>query len=475
MKILALVLFLFSSSLFANEMCAQLCVPCKENTADSTCSRIDTLCGCAALLNSIQAKEIAKAEKIKALKETLKTNLSENCQKEFCAFKVNIQNDELKYFHKAKLPKSVKGIVSEAQAEKIAMDSTAKPESLITLSADCQNFCEFCPAEKTKDSSCVRIESICKCQAFAEQEARLAEKAKADSLEKFQELFKKTENLSLAADSIYAFQKTVPDSMLFVTLKKSDMALIDIQTFKESPKDTVSTAPLAALPADTAKAPKDSAQPSQDAPAQLPATPTENSYRHFYLGISAHVGQIYDKSLLDRKASRDASITAGLDVFMRSYFYKYGSFQWGLGAVYQYSEYDLEDYKSTSAGISYHNIVAELPIEFRFGFPIGKALSPFFSINWNIRKPIYQWYNWYFEYNSKYYYSDPYGDEWDASTYASSDFDFLGFMGIGLEIYRHVSIEWQWLAIAKSTYADDKGTPYKDGADTWRVKLDFAF
>ena len=475
MKNLVLVLFLFSSSLFANEMCAQLCVPCKENASDSTCLRIDTLCSCATLLDSIQAKETAKAEKIKALKETLKTNLSENCQKEFCAFKVNIQGDELKYFHKAKLPKSVKGLVSEAQAEKIATDSTAKPEALIALSAECQNFCGFCPAEKAKDSSCVRIESICKCQAFAEQEARLAEKAKADSLQKFQELFKKTENLSLAADSIYAFQKNAPDSIVHVTLKKADLAILDMQTFKEPPKDTVSAAPLAGLPADTAKAPKDSVQPSRNAPTHVPVAPTENSYRHFYLGISAHVGQIYDKSLLDRKTSRDASITVGLDVFMRSYIYKYGSFQWGLGAVYQYCEYDLDDDRSSSAGISYHNLVAELPIEFRFGFPIGKAFSPFISINWNIRKPIYQWYNWFSRYRNDYYYSDSFGDEWEASSYASSDFDFLGFLGLGLEIYRHVSIEWQWLASAKSTYADDKGTPYKDGADTWRVKLDFAF
>lgn len=87
-------LFLFSGPLFANEMCVQLCAPCKEKTTDSTCIQINSLCSCASLLDSIQAAETAKAEKIKSLKESLRTNLSESCQKEFCTFKVKIRNDQ---------------------------------------------------------------------------------------------------------------------------------------------------------------------------------------------------------------------------------------------------------------------------------------------------------------------------------------------------------------------------------------------
>ena len=473
--LLALSLFV-SAPLFANEMCTQLCVPCKENPADSTCARIDTLCSCQALIDSIQAAETARTEKVKALKETLKTNLSENCQKEFCAFKVHIENEELQYFHKAKLPTSIKETISNLQTTNAATDTASTSEALITLSSECQNFCGFCPAEKPQDSSCARIESICKCKAFADQEARLVEKAKADSIQKFQELFKKTENLSLAADSICAFQKTVPDSMLHVTLQKSDMTILDIQTFKEPSTDTVPAAPLAP-PADTTKSSKDSVQPPRShAHNHVHVISTGSSdYRHFYLGLSFHGGQVYDRSLLDRETSRETSITIGADVFMRSYIYKWGSFQWGLGAVYQYGEYDLLDYRSSRAGIAYHNIIAELPLEFRFGFPIGQAFSPFFSLNWNIRKPIYQWYNWYFESNGDYYRSDSYGDEWNSSSYASSDFEFLGFFGLGVEIYRHFSLEWQWLVDAKSTYADNKGKPFEDGTETWRIKLDIVF
>lgn len=464
---------LFSGPLFANEMCAQLCAPCKEKTNDSTCAQINTLCSCAALLDSIQAKESARAEKIKSLKETLRTNLSENCQKEFCTFKVKIRNEELKYFHSAKTPDTIEKIPVET-----APDSAAKPEALIALNAECQNFCGFCPAEKAQDSTCIQIESVCKCQAFAEQEARLAEKAKADSLQKIQAFLRKNENLSIAADSIYAFQKTVPDSTVLVTLKKSDMTILDVQTFKEAPKDTVPAAPIATLPADTVQ-PKnnsslkttaaltDSAKTSDSSEKKA----TENG-RRFYLGASFHIGQIADNKLLGSETSRNTSVATGIDFLARLYFYRYGSFQGGLGAVYQYNDYDLLANDEFKGGTYYYNFLLEVPLELRAGFPAGKIFSPFFSLGVNIRKPLYSQVVWYLGGKSV---SESSHDDQSSGFYTASDFEVLEFIGFGVEIYRSISLEWQCLVASQSSYADDKSAPYQGGIDTWQVKLDFAF
>ncbi len=123
--LLALSLFV-SAPLFANEMCTQLCVPCLERANDSMCIQINATCNCQALIDSIQAAETARTEKVKALKETLKTNLSENCQKEFCSFKIKIKNDELKYFHKAKAPETIEKLAAAAQQAKGACGADGK-------------------------------------------------------------------------------------------------------------------------------------------------------------------------------------------------------------------------------------------------------------------------------------------------------------------------------------------------------------
>lgn len=464
---------LFSHPLFANEMCMQLCSPCKEKTADSTCVQINSLCHCTVLLDSIQAAETARSGKIKALKETLKTNLSENCQKKFCTFKIKLRNDELKYFHNAKLPETTKKIPSETVA-----DSATKPEPLIQLNAECQNFCGFCPAEKAKDSTCIRIESVCKCQAFAEQEARLAEKAKADSLQKIQDFFKKNENLAITADSIYAFQQTVPDSTLLVTLKKSDMTILDIQTFKEAANDTVSATHPAISLAETVPTKNDSIQASTNISADSAkradstAQKGDENWRRFYLGASLHIGQINDNGLFDYETSQKTSIATGIDFFARFYFYKYGSVTGGIGAAYQYNDYNLIDSSEFQGGAYYYNFLLELPLELRAGFPAGKIFSPFFSLSLNIRKPLYSLVVWYLRGESV---QDSNEDGRSSGFYSASDFETLEFIGIGVEVYRRISVEWQWLIASQSSYADDKDSPYQGGFDTWQIKVDFSF
>ncbi len=494
MKFAFFGIFILSASLFANEMCASLCKPCTENSTDSTCIRIDSLCHCNALLDSIERASLLEQQFKAQETEKLAQNIQDSCNTEFCAFQITFSDDTLSGFQKAKIPVSKKKLKSyKISPEDSSIKDSANSEPLLVLSDDCKNFCTFCPAEKSADSNCIRIENICGCTAFAEQELRLAEKAKADSIQKLQDFIQRNEQLKATADSIYSYSTATQDSSFFITLRKEDFLLIDIRKAEEKKPDTSTTTnAIISVPQDTTAKLSDSLRVlpkketnKNDKPVSITANNTQDHWRVLYLGLSLHVGQIYDNGLAGKDVSRNGSIATGLGIFIRTYFYKYGSFQFGANAVYQYADYDILNLvgrysdNDFDAGIQYHNLIAEFPLEFRFGFPTWKGFSPFFSYNFNIRKPIYAWYNWYVEgygYTTDYYYKS-YGDgwdSWDSSPYEAKDFEFTGYFGFGLEIFRHFSLEFQWLLHAISTYSDNTTKPY-DTDDTWQIKLDIAF
>lgn len=492
MKLVFFGIFLFAASLFANEMCASLCKPCAENPADSTCNRIDSICHCNAMLDSIRQAENSREQFYSQATAKLAQNIQDSCNTEFCAFQIAFSDDTLSRFQKAKIPVSKKRLkfYKTSPADSSRSKDSTDSEPLLALSDDCKNFCAFCPAEKSADSNCIRIEKICGCAAFAEKELRIAEKAKADSVQKFQDFVKRNEQLKATADSIYSYSTEVQANSFFVTLRKEDFFLIDIRVAKEKTPDTTKSNAIIFVPQDTTAKLGDSLSvlpnkgiDKNENPVPVTANNTQDHWRVLYLGLSLHVGQIFDNGLAGKDVSRNGSIAAGLGVFIRTYFYKYGSFQMGANAVYQYADYDLLHIGRYSgnffdAGIQYHNLIAEFPLEFRFGFPTLKGFCPFFSYTFNIRKPIYAWYNWYVEgYTDSYGYYGRYGDgwdSWDSSPYEAKDFEFTGYFGFGIEIFRHVSLEFQKLLHSLSTYADDTTEPY-DTDDTWQIKLDIAF
>lgn len=484
MKFTLLGIFLLSGSLFASEMCVSLCKPCAENPADSTCARIDSQCHCAAVIDSVQKQELLAAQIKSSATEKLAQNIQDSCKKSFCAFQIAFSGDSLKTFQRTKIPVSKKRLkfYKLDKADSVAAKDTSNIQP-IALSGECKNFCAFCPAEKSADSNCIRIENLCGCAAFAEREFQIAEKAKADSVQKIEKFIKRKELLKLAADSIYAHYTNAKEASFTVTIRKEDFFIVDIR--KSETKIEEPSNAIISIPQDSSKNlsdslkinPKQNAEiTTKDKPAQISGE-AEKQWRVFYPGISLQIGHIRDNGIAGNDVSQDFGIFTGLGVSLRAYFYKYGSFQTGINAVYQYANYafiHLGDYydRFFNGGIEYHSVSAEIPLEFRFGFPLWKGLCPFASYNFNIRKPIYAWYNWYIASESHYYRTD--GDEWNSSQYKSSDFDFMGYFGIGLEVYRHISLEFQWLLHSISTYADDTTTPYDKG-DTWRIKIDIAF
>ena len=109
--------------------------------------------------------------------------------------------------------------------------------------------------------------------------------------------------------------------------------------------------------------------------------------------------------------------------------------------------------------------MAEIPFEFRFGFPIGSVpIKPFASVSIHIRKPIYQW----TKIDASFYY-----DEWGNAA-AITDWELVSFIGAGIELSRHFSFEFQWVLGNFYTNDSDFDLAYRLG-DTWRFKIDVAF
>ena len=468
------VFFALCASLFANDMCASLCPSCPANSTDPTCTRVDSLCRCSDLLNKQSQMETAKALKKELAISRILTAFEKGCHEEFCTFLFIFEGDSLSKIKKTKTPLTEK----ELQAFRVSTDSlSAKAdEPLLTLSDECQNFCAICPEEKSGDSTCARIENICGCNVFAKQQAKLAVQAEADSIQKIQAFLHNHENRNASAASIYSYHAQNAAENFSVTLRKIDYRIIEIRKREElSPaqNDAIIT-----FQKDSSGF-SDSLKLVTHSNASDSAKTPSKTWRVFYPGIALYGGPISETGRGGYDWSTSMGLTAGLGAFMRIYFYKYGSFQVGANIVYQYEDNDIinADYydfykgyrRNFNAGINSHHITAEIPLELRIGFPTWQWLSPFFSYNFNIRKPLCLISEHYVEvdYNRKSY-------DWEPNGFESGDFDFMGFFGIGAEIFRHVSIEFQWLMHSISTYSEDTTEPY-DSDDTYRLKLDFAF
>jgi hypothetical protein len=51
----------------------------------------------------------------------------------------------------------------------------------------------------------------------------------------------------------------------------------------------------------------------------------------------------------------------------------------------------------------------------------------------------------------------------------------MEYIGLGLEISRHVSLQWQFAIFAARTNVDFATMAYDTNLKTWRINADFAF
>lgn len=474
------ILIFFAVPLLAGEMCASLCTTCTTNPTDSICSRIDSLCYCSKVLDSIQQVEIQKAKAQESAVATLSKEIKSLCSRKFCSLELKFHGDSLVEVKKSADPAIIKSKEHD--------DSTKTEEpagTLLTQTEECRNFCAICPEEKRNDSNCAQIENICGCLAFAEQTERLAQKAKADSLQQLEEWIARNRNLKASADSILKFQKECGDSLFMVTFASKDFQILDIRKTEISspkpPQNIVTNRDFVAL--------QDSASRSlqvlrESAVTDLDTIRTDSVSRKdkriFYMGLSIFAGRLLDKNTKagdakDLYLDCAQGFSAGLGFLMRWNFFKYGSFLLGLNASYQFSHLNEEEYYNLDPVLRYHKILAEMPLEFRLGLPTRK-ISPFLSYSLNIRKPICVWYHLTMSgFNGTYAYEDSYDDWTYGYWYETGSFEFLGFVGVGIEAFRHLSVAFQWLVHSAGTYRRDGFSESPETIDTWRIKMDLIF
>lgn len=338
----------------------------------------------------------------------------------------------------------------------------------------CIEFCNSCIG-KSESPACAKVEQLCKCSEITSSLNNEISEVPSDTV---------------TVDSIPADTNSI-DSVTADTAKSADSTM-----------DTT-TIDSIALPNTATQEPV----PDTILAIIAPTTPQhvevnpEKKERTFYMGVSLGFEQFLEYEVANHEVKRITEfgfdhVGASLGFLLRWYFYRWGSFQTGLNAVYHHADYyiresDLNNYFANKAygEIDYYSIILEIPLEFRFGFPIGKTkeISPFVGLNTLIRKPLYAWIPYYYAdwswENRIYGYDNSYVDyDWyhtDNSfecdgAFSTADWEFLENLGFGIEFYRRFSIQWQVHLISLRTNVDEIFA-YISGPATWRINMDIAW
>lgn len=472
-KMVCIIVWLSVAITFANPMCASFCMECKEKKEDATCAKIDSTCSCVAVLDSIRLEEERKAaeqerlrleaERKLILKKTqiqkITDVLVDSCQNSFCAFEIFVEADTLKKMAKTKLPMAKDSLErylkQNIEANSTGDSSTVQPQEeqvLPPMNEQCKEFCAMCPADsilKIKDTSqvamCTKIEEQCQCVLQAELAKKAEEKLAAEKKAAMEQKLLYLENAKKTAEKIYGHCNEVSKCSTLVTLRKKNL---DVVEFRNIPVKKVETPVPVVKPV-----PKQESKPNNLVPKnpQKPKNLKENKNekeKTFYSGISLNIGSLDRESYFEDFDEDEDGLIGGIGYLARWYFYSAGSFQLGINALVE------------SANIDLISLVAEIPIELRFGIPLTEHVAPFVSFSLNARKYIYGW----FEYDN---------DVIEDGFYESGDIDLLFFLGIGMEISKHFAIQYQWL-IEGTGWRSGYGFDYDEGY-TNRFSMDFAF
>lgn len=491
-KMVFIIVWLSVAITFANPMCASFCMECKEKKEDATCAKIDSTCSCVAVLDSIRLEEERKAaeqerlrleaERKLILKKTqiqkITDVLVDSCQNSFCAFEIFVEADTLKKMAKTKLPMAKDSLErylkQNIEANSTGDSSTAQPQEeqvLPPMNEQCKEFCAMCPADsisKIKDTSqvamCTKIEEQCQCVLQAELAKKAEEKLAAEKKAAMEQKLLYLENAKKTAEKIYGHCNEVSKCSTLVTLRKKNL---DVVEFRNIPVKKVETPVPVVKPA-----PKQESKPNNLVPKnpQKPKNLKENKKekeKTFYSGISLNIGSLDRESYFEDFDEDEDGLIGGIGYLVRWYFYSAGSFQLGINALVESVTLAEAEYTYLDFNVDQISLVAEIPVEVRFGIPLDEYFAPFVSFSLNARKYIYGWFEYEME-NSWLY-----NDVTEDGFYEGSDIDLLFFFGIGIEISKHFAIQYQWLIEGtgwRSGYEFDYDEEY-----TNRFSMDFAF
>ena len=514
-QLFAIIFFIAVSNAIANPMCVSFCEECIGKESTPTCLKVDSTCrNCKAILDSVQlekeriAKELEQKrieeEKALALKQTLTNQIADSvvqkCENSFCAFEIYWNTNQIKAVKAVPLPMKKDSLTSylktqttndTTQTTKDSSESIQKsdtiPENIPPMNQECKNFCQMCPEDSTNAkqdsmsiSMCAKIEAQCQCKYHAEILAKQEEQKRIDSLKAIEERLLYLEAAKIMGQKIYESCSTPENCSTLVTIRKKNLEIVE---FRNIPVK-VTAKPV--VKKDTLLPPKQTPPPPPTNKPLKPQNLKENKKEKiFYSGISLNIGDIDRQSYFEDFDENEDGLIGGIGYLARWYFYSAGSFQLGINALvesvtmaegeYSYSSFVDSDLEYDVEQI---NLIAEIPVEVRFGIPLSEYFAPFVSFSLNARKYIYGWFEYEMDaswsvgnnyYNTNYEYNDATEDGF----YESSDIYLLFFLGIGIEISKHFAIQYQWLI---------EGTGWRSGYEfdydedvTNRFSLDFAF
>ena len=187
-----------------------------------------------------------------------------------------------------------------------------------------------------------------------------------------------------------------------------------------------------------------------------------------------------------RNLDDETGYEGGLTYYLRWYFYDGGAFSIGMGTFYHYKKFTLEDTLAITdkVDIYYHNIGLDIPISFRLGVPYIPIFKPFISQTFNFHKPIFEIYKVEApesekelskEEEVKEAAKDQLGlgflDDIETRFNGVKDLTFSVWLGIGLQITRHFSAEYQF-----NFGVGGSGHSHRFDTDNyWRIVVDFAW
>ena len=338
----------------------------------------------------------------------------------------------------------------------------------------CLDLCSSC-MNNDKQDACAKVETLCKCSEILEslkQELQTSNPSPADTVPADQATL--DTNALQPPDSLAKADSSEHNDSAITVITSQDTQVVEKRQVPSQGEQNINV--------------------TVSVVTEKEAPPQEKKDRIFYFGISLGFEQFQEETIANYEVEDAVEyyehIGANLGFFLRWYFYRAGSFQFGLNAIYHHGYYDIEEsdyriggnqyYYNHDVSIDYHSIMAEIPLTFRFGIPF--VLSPYLSLDIHVRKPMYAWIDYdadvtvrlgdSYDYSSRNYRYDDYGSS--CSAFADSDWEFLGYLGFGIEFTRHVSVQWQMLLFNALTYTDET-VNYKLLTDTWRLGLDIAF
>ncbi|MBO4435919.1 MAG: hypothetical protein J5791_03415 [Fibrobacter sp.] len=406
-------------------------------------------------------------------------------------------------------PDSVQATAATDSAQ-AKTDSTAQAPAIDSVALAKARADSIAKAEADRKAFCQLAESSCQCKAH-EQNTRdiiaidsviAIKTAYADSLLKFRTQLLREEMARAIADSVQARCNVEGKCIYTVTFTSKEFAILEMHPTEEpkpdapdAPVDTAKAEPAAEQvaanpPADTAVAqPAACPQPAADS---APADSSKKKDRIFYKVMEFTYGNFGEHSYYQKGYGRirnlddETGYEGGLTYYLRWYFYDGGAFSIGMGTFYHYKKFTLEDTLALTDKVSiyYHNIGLDVPISFRLGVPYIPIFKPFISQTFNFHKPIFEVYKVEAPESEKELSTEEeikeaakeqlglgFLDDVKTRFNGVKDLTFSVWLGLGLQITRHFSAEYQF-----NFGVGGSGHSHRFDTDNyWRIVVDIAW